>query len=206
MNRYVFYIRVSKEGTQNLGIEAQLNGLNEFVSANNGTSLATFVEEKSGAKDNRPELAKALALCKAEDATLLIYRLDRLSRKVSFIATLLDKGIKFKVCSMPDADEFSLNIYSCLAQQERKFISQRTKEALAVVKQNGTVLGRSKQNKALALEHDKKIIPALKQCLKSGLKQSAIADYLNDKGYTTFRGLSWSQVKVSNFMRKHSLA
>ena len=205
MTSYVYYIRVSKKGSQNLGIEAQLDGLNQFVSSNNGEHVATFIEEMSGAKDNRPELAKALALCKKQDATLLIFRLDRLSRKVSFIATLLDKGIKFKVCSMPDADEFSLNIYSCLAQQERKFISLRTKEALAVVKKNGTTLGRAKQNKAIALKCDEKIIPELKQCLKLGLNQTAIAKHLNDNGFKTARGLDWSQKKVSNFVNKHAL-
>lgn len=205
-SKYVFYVRVSKKGSQHLGIEAQLEGLNKFVQDFGGSNVGTYIEEMSGARDNRPELDKALRHCKKENATLLIYRLDRLSRKVSFVANLLDKGVKFRVCSMPDADEFAIHIYSALSQQERRFISLRTKEALAVVKKNGTVLGRAKQNKQIANLCDEKIIPVLEQCLKRGMNQSAIANYLNELGMTTARGLNWTQQKISNLMRKHLIA
>jgi len=202
---YIYYIRTSKEGSQYLGLEAQANSLDRFLEAYGGMKLATYIEQVSGAKNDRIELKKALAHAKKEDATILVSRLDRLSRKVSFIADLMDRGIKFRVAELPNADEFQLHIYAALGQQERKYISLRTKEALAVVKASGKVLGRSKQNKLAALDYDKQIMPHMRKYLLEGLKQTRIADLLNNQNLTTFRGKPWTQVKVSNFMRKHQL-
>ena len=204
MARYIFYVRVSKQGSQFNGIDAQLAGLDQFVANHGGEHIATYVEEMSGAKDNRPELAKALAQCKRDDATLLIYRLDRLSRKVSFVARLMDAGVRFKVATMPDADEFAIHIYAALGQKERAMISQRTKEALKVVKERGIVLGRAKQNKEYAYQCDQKIIPLIKQYKAESIDQTGIANRLNDEGYKTSRGLAWSRVKVCKFMQKYA--
>jgi DNA invertase Pin-like site-specific DNA recombinase len=202
---YILYIRTSKKGSQFLGLDAQKNALNTFIDAYGGIEVASYIEQVSGAKDDRPELIKALAHCKKSGATLLVSRLDRLSRKVAFIANLMDRNIRFRVTDLPNADEFQLHIYSAMAQQERKYISQRTKEALAVVKMSGKTLGRAKQNKELALEYDQKILPHIKSGLASGLKQGKIAKQLNDLELVTLRGKPWTQVKVCNFIKKHDL-
>lgn len=202
---YIFYIRTSKEGSQFLGLEAQMNALDKFIDANDGIKVASYVEQVSGAKDDRPELTKALAHCKSSGATLLVSRLDRLSRKVAFIANLMDKNIRFRVAELPNADEFQLHIYAALGQQERRYISLRTKEALKVVKSKGTVLGRSKENKADAMRYDAKIVPHVQKFIEEGLNQSRIANVLNEMGIKTYRDKSWSQSKVSNLVRKHGL-
>lgn len=82
--------------------------------------VGCFVEVLSGAKNDRSELAKAIALAKTENDQLLVDKLDRLSRKVSFISNLIeDKHIHLKVATMPQADDFQLHIYAALAEQER---------------------------------------------------------------------------------------
>jgi len=101
-----------------------------------------FVEVQSGSNNDRGELNKAVSLAKSENAILLIAKLDRLSRKVSFIASMMeDKRLQIKVCSMPHADNFQLHIYAALAEQEREFISMRTKAGLAAAKAKGVKLG-----------------------------------------------------------------
>ena len=117
----------------------------------------------------------------------------------------MDRGINFRVAELPNADEFQLHIYAALGQQERKYISLRTKEALAVVKASGKRLGRSKENKLAALDYDKQIMPHMRKYVLEGLKQTRIADLLYDQNLTTFRGKPWTQVKGSNIMRKHQL-
>ena len=87
---YILYIRTSKEGSQFLGLEAQKKAMVSFVEANGGNIKAEYREQVSGAKDDRLELNKALKHCKDIDATLLVSRLDRLSRRVAFIANLMD--------------------------------------------------------------------------------------------------------------------
>jgi DNA invertase Pin-like site-specific DNA recombinase len=117
----------------------------------------------------------------------------------------MDKNIKFKVAELPNADEFQLHIYSALAQQERKYISLRTKEALEVVKALGKVLGWSIENKQLALEYDQQILPHIRNFIGTGSNQTAIAEMLTDSGLMTIRSKAWTQKKVSNFMmKKHS--
>jgi DNA invertase Pin-like site-specific DNA recombinase len=103
--------------------------------------LSEHVEIESGAKNYRPELLKALATAKKMDATLLIAKLDRLSRNVAFIANLMESEVKFVACDMPEANELTLHIIAAMAQYERKMISERTKAALAAAKARGVKLG-----------------------------------------------------------------
>jgi len=137
MLRYVIYKRVSTEdqGKSGLGLDAQDRDIRIYLdtySPEPWEIVGTFVEIESRKDSDRPELTKAIALAKRTKATLLVSKLDRLSRKVSFIATFMDdKRLKFRVASMPHADKFQLHIYAALAEQEREFISLRTKAALA---------------------------------------------------------------------------
>ena len=147
MKRYVVYRRVSTEdqGRSGLGLEAQNRDINLFLenfSEEPFEVIEEFKDHMSGKSAERPELAKAIDLVKKSGAELLVSKLDRLSRKVSFIASIMDdKKVTLRVASMPNADNFQLHIYAALAEQEREFISARTKAALVEAKAKGKKLG-----------------------------------------------------------------
>ena len=156
MGRYVTYLRLSRESRngRNYGLDAQRRDLDLFLSQccpdeDGCLEIASYTEVQSGADDSRPELAAAIEHAKREGATLLVAKLDRLSRRVSFIAGLLEvKGLRFKVACMPNADKFQLHIYAALAEQERDFISARTKAGLAAARERGVKLGGLRANTA----------------------------------------------------------
>ena len=166
--------------------------------------LGEFVEVHSGNDNERPELLAAIGLAKKENAILVVAKLDRLSRKVSFIATLMEeKGLTFKVAQMPYADAFQLHIYAALAEQERQFISQRTKAALAAAKARGQRFGNPKivelnktrkyQAKAFASE----VAPIILPLRNRGFTYQQIANTLNEMNLKTVKGCQYqpSQVK-----------
>lgn len=134
--RTVNYYRVStaKQGRSGLGLDAQRAAIEAFCDSRGCEPVAEFTELESGKRDDRPELSKALHHAKVTGATLLIAKLDRLSRNVAFLARLQDAGVKFIAADMPDANEMTVQIMAVMAQAERKAISKRTKEALAVAK------------------------------------------------------------------------
>ena len=136
MEKYVSYIRVStqKQNLSGLGLQSQLETVNNFVRFNNGVCIAEFKEIESGKNDKRPELLKALEICKKENAILVVAKLDRLSRNLVFTMTLRDSNIKFVCCDMPDANNLTIGVMALLAEQERIFISSRTKNALKIKK------------------------------------------------------------------------
>lgn len=136
---YISYLRVSTRGQElsGLGLEAQ----REAVLRAFGNPIHEYVEIESGKLDSRPQLQKALAHAKETKHTLVIARLDRLSRSVSFIASLMDSGVDFKCADMPQMDKFTAHIFSAVAQHERELISKRTKAALQVKKAQGIKLG-----------------------------------------------------------------
>lgn len=143
---FIAYYRVSTkaQGKSGNGLEAQRRDIDLFLSAyacQGASVVAEYTDVASGKHDDprrRPGLSDALAHCRRTGAVLLVSKLDRLSRKVLHIAQLMDdKTVKFKVVSMPHADEFQLQLYASLAEQERRFISLRTKAGLASVKAKG---------------------------------------------------------------------
>jgi len=140
MKQYVIYTRVStaEQGKSGLGLEAQKRDIDIFLERFSEVPweiVGRFKDVQSGGDDSRPELAMALAMSRRTGAELLVSKLDRLSRKVSFIASLIDDPkVKLRVAQMPNADKFQLHIYAALAEQERTFISERTKAALKVAK------------------------------------------------------------------------
>lgn len=211
--KYVAYYRVSteKQGQSGLGLEAQKRDIGIFMdsfASEDDLLIAEFVEVESGRHDERQKLEEAMALCKEEGATLLVSKLDRLSRRVSFIATLLeDRQFQFKVAQMPYADKFQLHIYAALAEQERDFISQRTKAALAVKKAEGVKLGAAAHKEAVkprglkrqplaAIQFAAKFEPELKIMRDVGLTYAQISEKFNDKGYKTREGGSFSKGQV----------
>lgn len=168
--------------------------------------VGDFTDVLSGADDERPELAKAIAVAKRSGAELLVAKLDRLSRRVSFIAKLMEEPkLALRVAQMPNADNFQLHIYAALAEQERDFISKRTKAALAEAKRRGTKLGgmrdatmrRNEVVKANAQRRAEKVEGLLIPLRTAGKSLRAIADELNIAGVKTARGGQWqaSQVK-----------
>ena len=220
MNEYVVYKRVStkEQGRSGLGLDAQERDVALFLNSFNAEPfcvLATFTDVLSGADADRPELAAALSLCRKSGATLLVSKLDRLSRKVSAIATLMeDKRVAFKVAQMPYADNFQLHIYAALAEQERQFISARTKAALAEAKVRGIKLGglRDKtmqRNVAVQLNATARaqkiggIVVPLREAGK-GLRE--IAEHLNRAGVQTARGGFWQASQIKRVLDRLKLS
>ena len=199
---YVSYIRTSTR-SQNNGLEAQQTVIQNYIAAYGGDVLETYVEQVSGAKNERVELAKALAHCKRTGATLLVAKLDRVSRRVSFIAQLMESNIPLKVCELPNSDAFQLHIYAALAEQERKLISQRTKQALKIIKDRGVTLGSPLNPKraAQAKEFAATIAPHVEDIRKGGVKSwNGIAKALNDMGIKSANGGTWSQKTIQRSM------
>jgi hypothetical protein len=120
--RIIGYERVStaRQGASGLGIEAQRQAIDGFVAHRNGTLTARFTEVESGRKPDRPELCKALHLAKVTGATLVIAKLDRLSRNAAFLLTLRDSGVRLVAVELPEANDLTVGIMALVAQQERE--------------------------------------------------------------------------------------
>ena len=144
----VTYLRVSTQtqGRSGLGLEAQREAVARFAAAEGFTVAGEYVEVETGkgsdALDRRPKLGAALAHAKRLGCSVVVAKLDRLSRDVAFIAALMAQRVPFLVCDLgANADPFMLHIYAALAEQERRMISTRTKVALAAAKARGVSLG-----------------------------------------------------------------
>jgi len=144
MEQYVAYYRVStaKQGKSGLGLAAQKEVVAKFIGSQREL-LEEYVEIESGRKDNREVLWKAISHAKRTKAKLVIARLDRFSRKVSFISNLMEQGIGLTVAEIPTATDFQLHIFAALAQEERRLISDRTRAALHQAKKRGVILGEN---------------------------------------------------------------
>ena len=213
--KYVLYLRVSsqEQGRSGLGLEAQERDIQLFLSNYADTPYEVagkFVEVHSGTDDSRPQLTAAIAKAKAEKAVLVVSKLDRLSRKVSFLASLMeDRDLDFKVSQMPFADKFQLHIYAALAEQERDFISQRTKAALAAAKARGTKLGApvqhlevlAKARQEKARREAEKVSGVIVPLRRAGTSLRGICHVLNGSGLRTSRGTSFHPSLVSRMLK-----
>ena len=173
--------------------------------------LEAFTDIQSGKDNDRPVLMKALDQCRKTGATLLVSKLDRLSRRLSFIALLMeDPKVIFRVASIPRASKMELHLYAMLAEQERDFISMRTKAALAVAKSRGTKLGglrdaTFKRNDALqaaAQERASKIADLVQPLRSAGQTLRQIAEALNAGKVSTARGGIWSASQVMRVIER----
>lgn len=202
---YVAYYRVSteKQGKSGLGLAAQRSRLDTLVSTNDRI-LQEFVDVQSGRKDDRSGLNKALAFAKAKKATLLIARLDRFSRRVSFIARIMDEGISLCCAEMPNASEFQLHIFAALAQEERRLISERTKAALAEAKKRGRKLGTNGAKLALVNKQQAdSFAGSVRAAVYSiGMEKSysEIARRLNEQGVRARTGGAFYAQTVKNML------
>jgi DNA invertase Pin-like site-specific DNA recombinase len=140
---FISYYRVStvQQGSSGLGLEAQREAVARHVASAGGKLVGEFSEIESGKKNSRPEIAAALAACRAHRATLIIAKLDRLARNVAFISSLMESGVDFVAADMPMANRLTVHILAAVAEYEREMISARTKAALAAAKARGVALG-----------------------------------------------------------------
>ncbi|GAB3244119.1 hypothetical protein GCM10027346_41510 [Hymenobacter seoulensis] len=135
---FVSYYRVStlKQGQSGLGLEAQQAAVKAFV-LDPSRIVGEFVEVESGKRNQRPQLQAAIEAARQQGATLLIAKLDRLSRNAGFIFALRDSGVDFVCCDMPDANTLTVGLFAVIAQHERETISKRTRDALTAKKARG---------------------------------------------------------------------
>lgn len=212
--RFVSYLRVSteKQGRSGLGIEAQRKSVTDFLNGGQWSLINEVVEHESGKRADRPKLAEALRLCRLHNATLVIARLDRLSRDAAFLLNLQNAGVRFIAADMPEANEMVVGIMGIMAQAERKRISTNTKLALAAAKARGVKLGGDRgviptaeaqtkggaATKAKAVNRAADLLPVIADIRAAGATTlKAVADALNAKGIPTAKGGTWSPVQVS---------
>lgn len=218
--KIVSYLRVStrKQGASGLGLEAQRAAIDIYASQRGGTVIETFTEVESGKVNTRPELLKALHLAKVTGATLVIAKLDRLSRNAAFLLTLRDSGVRFVAADMPDANDLTVGIMALVAQQEREAISMRTKEALGAAKARGVRLGNPNGAAALrragrgnaasvqairthANDHARNLQPVITALAAEGIiSLGTVADALNERGMLTPRRGRWHKSSVRNLL------
>src|SRR3984957_8652452 len=141
--KFVAYYRVStaKQGASGLGLEAQQDSVRTYLNGGRWKMVDELTEIESGKRNDRPALARALALCRIHKATLIIAKLDRLARNVNFISNLMESGVEFTAVDFPQANRLTVHILAAVAEHEAAMISSRTKAALAAAKARGTRLG-----------------------------------------------------------------
>jgi DNA invertase Pin-like site-specific DNA recombinase len=215
----IAYYRVStkRQGNSGLGLDAQKKTVQDFIKTDKRRSLiAEYKDVESGKNDHRPELMKAIDHAKKTGATLLIAKLDRLSRNVSFIFTLRDTKVDFRALDLPDANTLTIGIFASVAQHERERISERIKDALAAKRRRGeplgtvenlTVKGRKKAVQAIKVkaQQDKNNLQALeliRDKRKAGMTYQEIADRLNQLQYTTSKGGKFEAITVRKLLER----
>jgi DNA invertase Pin-like site-specific DNA recombinase len=221
--KFVAYYRVStdKQGKSGLGLEAQEAAVVAFIASKGEDArlLASFVEIESGKRsDNRPQLKLAMEQARLTGATLLIAKLDRLSRDAHFLLGLQKAGVKFVAVDMPEANELVVGLMALIAQAERQMISARTKAALAAAKARGVKLGNPRGAAHLRGLGNPAGVAALKRGAMTraeGLRATieairaegvvsanGIAGRLNEREIATPRGGRWSARTVSDVLAR----
>jgi DNA invertase Pin-like site-specific DNA recombinase len=197
--KFFSYLRVStdRQGERGHGLDAQRKAVADYLNGGAWELLGEFVEVESGKRNGRPKLAEALAACKKHRARLVIAKLDRLSRNVAFIATLMDGKVDFICCDFPSANRLTLHILAAVAEHEREMIAKRTKDGLAAAKAKGVVLGNRElaaTNKAAAAERANALAPVLAEYQGMSARQTAAK--LNANNVATPTGAPWSAKTV----------
>lgn len=225
MKKFISYTRVSTQ-KQGLGLEAQTATIQSYVKAHNGSIIASYSEKESGKETlNRQALQDAIKTAKAEGATLIVAKLDRLSRDIMTIFALKkDTRLTFEVCDIDASDTMTLGIFATLAQKERELISKRTKEALAAKKADGIKLGNPNlvNHTEAGLEQVKKAGQAsarkrAEEARSNDVNRHAfaaiqgragslqdLANYLNDAGFITPTGKAWGKMQVKRLLDRYA--
>lgn len=224
--KFVGYVRVStaRQGQSGLGLLAQESAIEQHVVGRGGILVQTFKEVESGRDNARPQLARALELARLTGATLVIAKLDRLSRNAAFLLALQESGVRFVATDMPDANELTVGIMALVAQQERQAISQRTREALQAARARGTKLGnpngaaalrRAAKGNGAALKATREIAGARAEALRNTIEElreagvgslGQLASELNARGILTPRNAKWYRSSVANLLARLGLS
>jgi DNA invertase Pin-like site-specific DNA recombinase len=220
IQRFVAYLRVStsRQGRSGLGLEAQREAVQRFVKDRGGKIIAPeFLEVETGKRNDRPELQKALQRCRLTGATLVVAKLDRLSRNAAFLLTLRDSGADFVAVDLPEANTMTVGVMAVVAQYEREMISARTKAALAAAKARGRRLGGYRQNAARIADYQaqgleaamrradeaaRERLPEIVRLKAEGLSLQAIARRLSQEGIRTSRGGDWTATAVRRVLMR----
>jgi DNA invertase Pin-like site-specific DNA recombinase len=227
--KFVSYLRVStdKQGRSGLGIEAQREAVERYLNGGRWTVAAEYVETESGKRSDRPKLAAALAHAKAIRAKLVFAKLDRLTRNVDLLRSLVASDVDLVFCDLPNVPpgpmgRFLLTQMAAVAELEAGLIGERTKNALAAAKARGVKLGnpngaralRGKQTgnaEAVAKIKEKAaqraqdlegIIASMKREGTTSVR--GIAEELNRQGITAPRGGSWHPTAVGRLLNRLS--
>jgi len=210
MAQHVSYLRVStdKQGLEGYGIDAQRAAVMKYA------PVREFIEVESGKRKDRPELLEALAYCKKNKSVLVVAKLDRLARNVSFVSTLMESKVKFIAADFPEANDLTIHIIAAVAQHEAQQISARTTVALAEVKKRyelegkgrklGATMNDEKQDKGrctqseIADRNARRVIDTITSLRNDGKPLQYVADQLNGMGVMTPRGKQWTPTAVKN--------
>ena len=217
--RAVAYYRGStkRQGSSGLGLEAQQAAVAEQAARDGLELVASYTEVETGTgKRARPELERALERCRQEGATLLIAKLDRLARNVHFLTGLMESGVQFKACDLPEADSFTVHILAAVAQREAELISERTKAALRAAKRRGVKLGSPEgfapgvrqmgveaRRKAAEAHYQGIVLDHICALRDAGLSYRGIAERLNRMGQRTRTGKVWNPVQVRRVYERY---
>lgn len=207
----------ARQGKSGLGLAAQKDTVQKFIKHNGNRIIAEFTEVESGKNDDRPELSSAIEIAKENDATLVIAKLDRLSRNMTFISKLMDEKVKFLCCDMPKANEFTIHIFAAMAQHERERISERIKEALDAKRRRepnwkpGNPQNLTKEAKQKAYDTISRMAREAKEnrhayhfispLREQNVSYGKIAVMLNKEGYKTRRGKKFRGWQVWSICR-----
>lgn len=218
MGKFIAYYRVStsKQGESGLGLEAQETTARRFAAG--GEIIAEYREIESGKQNARPVLSEAIAHATREGATLLIARLDRLSRNAAFVLALQSSGVAFTCCDMPAANNLTIGIMALLAQSERERISTNTKAALQALKERGAKLGTPANltdearersvavRKANAANNDnwRRAGALAIELHRNNASLRKIAESLNSNGYHTREGKPFQAMTVKRLLERAS--
>jgi DNA invertase Pin-like site-specific DNA recombinase len=209
-------VSTQRQGRSGLGMEAQRAAVEQYAKANNLSIIEDYTEIETGTnKRNRPEVKRAIASAKRNEATLLIAKLDRLSRSVSFTAALMDSGVKFTAVDMPQANEMVIHIMAAMAQGEAKAISERTKAALAAAKARGVELGNPENltdearqkgrdsQRQIARDEYRNVILSVKLMMEAGTSYDKMAKRLNAEGHRTRQGRPFQAMTVYRIVQRN---
>jgi DNA invertase Pin-like site-specific DNA recombinase len=227
--KFISYLRVStdKQGRSGLGIEAQREAVARFLVGSSSKLVQEYIETESGKRSDRPKLAAALAHAKVTGATVVFAKLDRLTRNVDLLRSLVASGVDLVFCDLPHVPpgamgRFLLTQMASVAELEAGLISERTKAALAAVKARGVKLGNP--NGARALRGKQIGNDAAVARIKAGARERAdnlraivedirhqgqtsvraMADALNARAILTPRGGRWHPTSVARVLGRLS--
>ena len=219
---YVSYLRVStqKQGYSGLGLEAQREIIQNHLY--DTTPITEFIEVESGRKKDRPKLKEALDLCRKTGSTLIVAKLDRLARNVSFLSSLLESDVEIVFCDFPQANKMVLHILSAISQYEAELTASRTKSALQAKKARGCKLGNPEhllgkhdqaiQNSIMTCKtkadnnpNNKRAVAMLRTLVKEEHTLKEMADILNREGFVTSKGACFSKATVYKLIKRYHL-